>query len=62
MRGYLEKNSMLVKEFDHYILEHPEFTDDIPDAALVVMQLAGARNSIVGQGRQQGSRRKGDRR
>jgi hypothetical protein len=41
MRGYLEKNSMLVKEFDHYILEHPEFADEIPDDALVVMQLAG---------------------
>ncbi|MEA3312309.1 MAG: DUF5647 family protein [candidate division WOR-3 bacterium] len=41
MRGYLEKNSMLVKEFDHYILKHPEFADEIPDDALVVMQLEG---------------------
>lgn len=32
---------MLVKEFDHYILEHPEFADEIPDDALVVMQLEG---------------------
>jgi len=29
---------MLVKEFGHYILEHPEFADGIPDDALVVMQ------------------------
>lgn len=41
MRGYLEKNSMLVKEFDHYILEHPEFADEISNEALVVMQLEG---------------------
>jgi hypothetical protein len=27
----LEKNSMLVREFDKYILEHPEFADCIPE-------------------------------
>lgn len=32
---------MLVKEFDHFILEHQEFADEIPDAALIVMQLEG---------------------
>ncbi|MEK7290167.1 MAG: DUF5647 family protein [Planctomycetota bacterium] len=37
----LEKNSMLVREFDKYILEHPEFADCIPDDALVVIQLEG---------------------
>ena len=37
----LEKNSMLVREFDKYILEHPEFADRIPDDALVVLQLEG---------------------
>ena len=37
----LEKNSMLVREFDKYILEHPEFSDSIPDDALVVMQIEG---------------------
>ncbi len=40
-RIILEKNSMLVKEFDKYILEHPEFGDNIPDDALVVMQIEG---------------------
>ena len=38
---FIEKNTMLVKEFDRYILEHPEFADNIPDNALVVMQVVG---------------------
>jgi hypothetical protein len=37
----LEKNSLLVREFDRYILEHPEFADQLPDNALVVMQIDG---------------------
>ena len=37
----IEKNSMLVKEFDRYIIEHPEFADAIPHNALVVMQIDG---------------------
>lgn len=40
-RRFVEKNSMLVKEFDRYILEHPEFADKIPSNALVVMQIEG---------------------
>jgi len=32
---------MLVREFDKYILEHPEFAERIPDNALVVMQMEG---------------------
>lgn len=32
---------MLVKEFDRYILEHPEFAEKIPNNALVVMQIVG---------------------
>ncbi|MEW6417432.1 MAG: DUF5647 family protein [Nitrospirota bacterium] len=40
-KRFAEKNSMLVREFDRYILEHPEFADDIPDDALVVMQIEG---------------------
>ena len=34
------KIECLVREFDRYILEHPEFADNIPDNALVVMQIA----------------------
>ena len=40
-KRFLEKNSMLVKEFDRYILEHPEFADQFPNNALVVMQIDG---------------------
>ncbi|KHE90414.1 MAG: hypothetical protein SCABRO_03797 [Candidatus Scalindua brodae] len=32
---------MLIKEFDRYILDHPEFADKIPNNALVVMQIEG---------------------
>lgn len=39
--GFSEKNSMLVREFDKYILEHPKFAEKIPDNALVVMQIKG---------------------
>ena len=38
--SFVNKNTMLVREFDRYILEHPEFADNIPDNALVVMQMA----------------------
>ncbi len=38
---FTEKNTMLVTEFDKYIIEHPEFAESIPDNALVVMQIEG---------------------
>jgi hypothetical protein len=38
---FVEENSLLVKEFDKYILEHPEFADKLPNNALVVMQIEG---------------------
>jgi hypothetical protein len=40
-KRFVEKNSILVKEFDRYILEHPEFADKLPNNALVVMQVEG---------------------
>jgi len=40
-KPFVEKNSSLVKEFDRYILEHPEFAEKLPDNALVVMQIEG---------------------
>ncbi|MEA3414778.1 MAG: DUF5647 family protein [Thermodesulfobacteriota bacterium] len=40
-KRFVEKNSILIKEFDRYILEHPEFADKIPDNALVVMHIKG---------------------
>jgi hypothetical protein len=39
--GFVDKNTMLVREFDRYVLEHPEFAEKIPDNALVVMQIVG---------------------
>ena len=38
-RQFIEKNTMLVKEFDRYVIEHPEFADRIPQGALIVMQV-----------------------
>lgn len=38
---FAEKNMVFVKEFDRYILEHPESSDKIPENALVVMQIIG---------------------
>ena len=41
MNIYERKNTELIKEFDRYVREHPEFADDIPNNAVVVMQLEG---------------------
>ena len=38
---FIEKNAMLVREFDRYIPEHPEFADRIPNNALIVVQIDG---------------------
>jgi len=35
------KNTELIKEFNRYIREHPEFADSIPNNAVVVLQLDG---------------------
>ena len=35
------KNTDLIKEFDRYIREHPDFADNIPNNAIVIMQLEG---------------------
>jgi len=35
------KNTDLIKEFNRYIREHPEFADNIPNNAIVIMQLEG---------------------
>jgi hypothetical protein len=36
-----KKNTDLIKEFNRYIREHPRFADNIPDNAVVIMQLEG---------------------
>lgn len=40
-KRFTETNNILVKEFDKYIIEHPEFAEKIPNNALVVMQYEG---------------------
>lgn len=38
---FVERNLQLVKEFDRYVLEHPDFAEKIPNNALVVMNIEG---------------------
>ena len=33
------KNTDLIKEFNRYIREHPDFADNIPNNAILIMQL-----------------------
>ena len=35
------KNAELIKEFNRYVREHPDFADENPNHAVVVMQLEG---------------------
>lgn len=35
------KNTELIKEFNAYVREHPEFAENIPNQAVVIMQLEG---------------------
>jgi hypothetical protein len=36
-----KRNTELIKEFNAYIREHPEFADNIPNQSIVIMQLEG---------------------
>jgi hypothetical protein len=35
------KNTELIREFNTYVREHPEFAEHIPNRAIVIMQLEG---------------------
>lgn len=35
------KNTDLIREFNRYVREHPDFSDSIPNNAIVIMQLKG---------------------
>ena len=35
------KNTDLIKEFDRYVRDNPEFADTIPQNGVVIMQLEG---------------------
>ena len=41
MNVFEKKNSELIKEFNRYIREHPEFGEAIPKGAIVAIQLEG---------------------
>lgn len=41
MNKFEWKNSILGKEFDQYILDHPEFARKIPRKAVIALQLEG---------------------
>ncbi len=34
-----DKNAEMIYEFDMYVLEHPEFAENIPQGAIVAMQI-----------------------
>jgi hypothetical protein len=40
-KRFVEKNTILVREFDRYIQEYPDFSDKLPNNALIVMQIEG---------------------
>ncbi len=40
-KRFIEKNTILVREFDRYIQEYPDFSDKLPNNALIVMQIEG---------------------
>ena len=41
MNIFEKRNTELIKEFNRYIREHPEFGDSIPKGAVVSMQMEG---------------------
>lgn len=38
-----DKNAEIIYEFDMYVLEHPEFAENIPPGAIVAMQINGVK-------------------
>lgn len=36
-----EQHALLIEEFNQYLFDHPEFLEQIPQGAVVVLQLAG---------------------
>lgn len=41
MDNHERTNTQLVKEFNRYVRDHPEFAERIPNDATVIMQLEG---------------------
>lgn len=41
MNLFEQKNTELIKEFNRYVREHPGFAEQIPNDAIVILQLEG---------------------
>lgn len=41
MNAFEQKNTELIKEFNRYVREHPKFAEQIPNDAIVILQLEG---------------------
>lgn len=41
MNALEQKNTELIKEFNRYVREHPKFAEQIPNDAIVILQLEG---------------------
>lgn len=41
MNAFEPKNTELTKEFNRYVREHPRFAEQIPNDAVVILQLEG---------------------
>ena len=40
-RQLQEQHALLIQEFNQYLFEHPEFLEQIPQGAVIVLQLEG---------------------
>jgi hypothetical protein len=36
-----ERHALLIQEFNQYLFDHPEFLEQIPQGAVIVLQLKG---------------------
>lgn len=39
-KSFEAQHATLIREFNHYLFDHPEFADEIPHGATIVLQLA----------------------
>jgi hypothetical protein len=41
VESFQERHVTLIREFNEYLFEHPEFAEQIPAGAIIVIQVAG---------------------
>jgi hypothetical protein len=41
VNAFEQKNAELIKEFNRYVRKHPKFAEQIPNDAIVILQLEG---------------------